>query len=135
MKLKSLLFLVCFSLFSNVFAANLHMNPNADAEDKKSITKNLTFPGFCQIEIINYLPVPVVVSGTFDDYTTTAFSIPDLDSPHYISLFYGFYCHSQMYITIESPYYLLYEAMTPVNSTIRLYPYLKNQAKAEITTR
>ncbi len=135
MKLKSLLFLVCFSLFSNVFAANLHMNPKADAEDKKSITKNLTFPGFCQIEIINYLPMPVTVYGIFDDYTTTSFYIGYNDAPHYISLFYGFRCHSEMIIRIESPYYLLYDSMTPVNSTISLFPYLKNQAKAEITTR
>lgn len=135
MKLKSLLFLVCVSLFSNVFAANLHMNPKADAEDKKSITKNLTYPGFCQIEIINNSFTDVTVFGTYDDYSTIAFDIYSFDSPHYVSLFYNLYCHSQMYITVQSPYYTLYSGWTNVNSTIRILPYLKNQAKAEVSAR
>ncbi len=135
MKLKSLLFLVCFSLFSNVFAANLHINPKADAEDKKSITKNITYPGYCQIEIINNSFTDVTVFGTYEDGSSLAFDIYSFDTPHYISLFYNFYCHSQMYITIQSPYYTLYSGWTNVNSTIRILPYLKNQAKAELSTR
>ncbi len=55
MKLKSFLFLVCFSLFTNVFAVNLHVNPKADNKDKQSIAKNVTYRGYCQIEIINIL--------------------------------------------------------------------------------
>ncbi|MCL9685522.1 hypothetical protein [Legionella maioricensis] len=135
MKLKSLLFVVCFSLFSNVFAANLHINPKADAEDKKSITKNISYPGYCQIEIINNSFTDVTVFGTYEDGSSLAFGIYSFDAPHYISLYYNLYCHSQMYITVQSPYYTLYSGWTNVNSTIRILPYLKNQAKAELSTR
>lgn len=135
MKLKSLLFLICFSLFNTVFAANLHMHPKADDADKKSIQKSLTYPGYCQIEIINDSFTDVRVFGTFDDGSTVDFNIYRFESPHYISLFYNFYCHSSMYITIQSPYYTIYSAWTNVNSTIRIVPYLNKQAKAQISTR
>lgn len=127
MKLKSLLFLVCFSLFTNVFAVNLHINPKADSEDKKSIAKGVTYPGYCQIEIINDSFTDVSVFGTYDDGSSVGFDIYRFDAPHYISLFYNFYCHSQMYITIQSPYYTLYSGWTNVNSTIRILPYLKKK--------
>ncbi|HEL8434913.1 TPA: hypothetical protein U0D71_000105, partial [Legionella pneumophila] len=81
MKLKSLLFVVCFSLFSNVFAANLHLHPKADNADKKSIQKSVTYPGYCQIEIINQSFTDVRVFGTFDDGTTIDFNIYRYESP------------------------------------------------------
>lgn len=135
MKLKSLLLVVCFSLFSQVFAANLHLSPKADEQDKKSIAKNLTYPGYCQIEIINDSFTDLRVFGTFDDGATLDFSIYRYESPHYISLFYDFYCHSGMYITIQSPYYTVYSGWTNTNSTIRVIPYLKKQVKAQLSTR
>ncbi|WP_298627142.1 hypothetical protein [uncultured Legionella sp.] len=134
MKLKSLLVIVFFSLFTNVFAANVHLNSNASNEDKQSIQKGVTYPGYCQIEIINQSFTDVRVFGTFDDGTTVDFNIYRYESPHYISLFYNFYCHNGMYITIQSPYYTIYSGWTDVNSTIRVVPYLK-QAKAELSTR
>lgn len=135
MKLKSLLFVVCFSLFANVFAANTHLHPKADAQDKKSISKNVTYPGYCQIEIINDSFTDVNVFGTFDDGSTINFNVYRYESPHYISLFYYFYCHSGMYLTISSPFYTVYSGWTNVNSTVRIVPYLSKQVKAEITTR
>ncbi|CAM2939089.1 hypothetical protein [Legionella worsleiensis] len=134
MKLKSLLIVVCFSFFSHAFAANMHLNPNADSKDKQSIEKSVAYPGYCQIEIINQSFTDVTVFGTFDDGSTVDFNIYRYESPHYISLFYNFYCHSGMYITITSPYYTLYSGWTNVNSTIRVVPYLK-QAKVELSTR
>lgn len=135
MKLKSLLFVVCFSLFTNVFAANLHMHPKADSADKKSIEKGITYPGYCQIEIINDSFTDVRVFGTFDDGSMVDFDIYRFESPHYISLFYNYYCHNSMYITIQSPYYTLYSGWTDVNSTIHVVPYLNKQAKVELSTR
>ncbi len=134
MRLRSLLFVVCVSLFTNVFAANVHLNPNADSKDKQSIQKSITYPGYCQIEIINQSFTDVSVFGTFDDGSNVDFNIYRYESPHYISLFYNFYCHSGMYIIIQSPYYTVYSGWTNVNSTIRVVPYLK-QAKAEISAR
>jgi hypothetical protein len=135
MKLKSFLFVLCFSLFTNVFAANTHLHPKADAADKKSMAQNLTYPLYCQIEIINDSFTDVNVFGTFDDGSTINFNIYRYESPHYVSLFYYFYCHSGMYLTIQSPYYTVYSGWTDVNSTIRIVPYLKNEAKATVTTR
>lgn len=142
MKLKSMLFVLCFSLLANVFAANVHFNPKMQNEDKKTVEKGISYPGYCQIEIINDSFTDVRVYGTFDDGASLDFSIYRYESPHYISLFYYGYCHSGMYITIQSPFYTIYSGWTNVNSTIRIVPYLKNQAnglnnqaKAEISTR
>lgn len=135
MKLKSLLFLLCLSLFTNVFAANIHMNPKADAKDKQSIAKNMSYPGYCQIEIINNSFSDVMVFGTFDDGSTIDFGIYSYEQPHYISLFYNFYCHGQMYITINSPFSTVYSGWTSVNSTIYVTPFLNKQLKATVTER
>lgn len=135
MKLKSLLFLVCFSLCTQVIGANLHLNPKANNEDKKSIAKNVSYPGYCQIEIINDSFVDVNVYGTFDDGSSISFNIYRYEAPHYISLFYDFYCHNDMYITIQSRYQMIYSGWTEVNSTIRLVPFLNQQVKAKLTAR
>jgi hypothetical protein len=129
------LFVLFFSLFANVFAANTHLHPKADAADKKSISKNLAYPGFCQIEIINDSYNDVNVLGTFDDGTSINFNVYRYENPHYISLFYYSYCHSGMYLSIASPYGNVYSGWTNVNSSIRIIPYLNKQAKAKITTR
>ena len=135
MKLRSLLFVVCFSLFTNIFAANIHLHPKADQADKKPAGKSMMYPGYCQIEIINDSFTDVRVFGTFDDGSTLDFNIYRYESPHYISLFYNFYCHSSMYITIQSPFYTVYSGWTNVNSTIRVVPYLQNQSKVQISKR
>lgn len=135
MKLKSLFAVLCFSLVTNVFAANMHMHPKADAADQKTVSKSLTYPGFCQIEIINDSFMDLRVYGTFDDGSVVDFNIYRYEAPHYISLYYYFYCHNGMYLTIQSPYNTVYSGYTDVNSTIRIVPYLKKQAKAELSTR
>lgn len=136
MKLKPFLFVACFSLFTSVFAANTHLHPKADAADKQSIAKKATYPGYCQIEIINDSISDVDVYGTFDDGSTLGFDMYRFET-HYISLFYNFFCHGSMYLTIVSPYYPnfpIYSGWTNVNSTIHLVPYLK-QIKAQVTSR
>lgn len=135
MKLKSLLFILCFGLFSQSFAANLHLHPKADTADKQSIQKSISYPGYCQIEIINDSFTDVRVFGTFDDGSNVDFNIYRFESPHYISLFYNFYCHNGMMLTIQSPFYTLYSGWTDVNTTIRLVPYLNKMTKAEVSTR
>lgn len=141
MKLKSLLFMVGLGLFTNLFAANVHLNPQATAKDKTAIAKNVAYPGFCEIEIINESYTNVRVFGTFDDGATTVFDIYSYESPHYINLFYSWYCHSGMYITIVSPYNTIYSGWTDVNSTIRVVPYYgatgkdKQQLKAVVTSK
>lgn len=134
MKLKSLVFVICLSLLGTVFAANVHLNPKADAADKKSVAKEMMYPGYCQIEIINSSFTDVYVYGTFDDGSTVDFGIYRYEAPHYVSLFYYFYCHSGMYLTIQSPYGVVYSSWTSVDSTIQIVPYLKG-AKAEVSSR
>lgn len=134
MKLKSLLFVICLSLFGTVFAANVHLNPNVDAADKKSIAKEMMYPGYCQIELINESFTDVYVTGTFDDGAMIDFSIYRYEAPHYINLFYYFYCHSGMYLTVQSPYGVVYSGWTSVDSTVRIVPYLKG-VKAEISSK
>lgn len=135
MKLKSVLFAVFFALFSNVFAANLHLNPAANNEDIKTVNKGISYPGFCQIEIINDSFSDVRVYGTFDDGESLGFNIYRYEAPHYISLFYGFGCHSGMFISVYSDFGTIYSGWTDVNSTIRVVPYLAKQAKAQVSVR
>lgn len=135
MKLRSLVLVFLFSLFTHAFAANLHLHPKADNADKKSIEKNMNYPGFCQIELINDSFTDVRVFGSFDDGSTLDFNIYRYEYPHYISLFYNFYCHSGMYISIQSPFYTVYSGWTNVGSTIRIVPYLQNKAKVHISQR
>lgn len=135
MKLKSLLFVICIGFMGTIFAANVHLNPRADAADKKSITKEMMYPGFCQIEIINDSFTDVYVYGSFDDGTTINFSIFSYEAPHYISLFYYFYCHEGMYISINSPYGIVYSGWTSVDSTIHVLPFLRKGIKAELSSR
>jgi len=134
MKLKSLMFVVCVGLFSNLFAANVHLNPKTDVADKKSLAKAM-YPGYCQIEIINDSFTDVYVIGTFDDGSTIDFSIYRYEAPHYISLFYYFYCHPGMYLTIQSPYGVAYSGWTNIDSTVRVVPFLRNGIKAEVLSR
>lgn len=135
MKLRSLALVFLFSLFTHAFAANLHLHPKADITDKKSIEKNMNYPGFCQIELINDSFTDVRVFGSFDDGSTLDFNIYRYEYPHYISLFYNFYCHSGMYISIQSPFYTVYSGWTNVGSTIRIVPYLQNKAKVQISQK
>lgn len=135
MKLKSLLFVVCLGLFSNLFAANEHVHPKADAADRKTISKSTMYPGYCQIELINDSFTDVYVYGTFDDGTTVNFSIYRYEAPHYINLFYYFYCHTGMYLTVQSPYGVVYSGWTNVDSTVHIVPFFAKGAKAEITAR
>lgn len=88
MKLKSLLLVCFFSLFSSVFAANVHVNPKVDSADQKAIKSETVYPGFCEIEIINDSFTDVRVYGTFDDGQTINFNMYRFEAPHYISLFY-----------------------------------------------
>jgi len=135
MKLKSLLLVICFSLFPQVFEANLHINSKANESDKKSIAKETTFPGYCEIEVINDSYSDVRVYGTYDDGSIVDFNIYRFEAPHYISLYYYLYCHSGMYLTIQSSYGVIYSAWTSVDSSIRIVPYLDKKAKIELSHR
>ena len=40
-----------------------------------------------------------------------------------------------MYLTVQSPYGIVYSGWTSVDSTVHIVPYLKKAAKAKITAR
>lgn len=131
MKLKSLLLMLCFSLFTNAFAVNLHLHPKVNEGQKTD--KNLSYPGYCEIEIINDSYTDVFVSGLFDDDSyLDDFTIYRYERPHYVSLFYYNYCHRGMNLTVRTPYYgVIYSGWTPTSSTVRIVPYLGG-VKAEV---
>lgn len=138
MKLKSLFFLVCMSLFSTGFAANAHQHPQVaqqgDQGEKKPTQEGLQYPAYCEIEIINDSYSNVTVYGTFDDgVSLVPFNVYSFESPHYISLWYYGYCHAGMDIRIRTFLgYTVYAGYTPTHTTIHLVPYLTNQVKAEV---
>lgn len=135
MKLKSMVLVLCFGLFTNAFAANVHSNPKATSEDQKSIASKV-YPGNCEIEIVNRSYTDVRITGTFDDYTDMyPFWVYSYESPHYISLFYNWYCHSGMWLTVTAPNGVIYSGWTATQSTINIVPFLDKQAKAEMSSR
>ena len=132
MKLKSLLFALCFCLIGQTFAANAHLHPKATEADKKPAGKSMMFPGYCEIEIINNSIDNVRVYGSFDDSTPLEpFTIFYYDAPHYISLYYYGYCHSCMNLMFQGPYGTIYSGWTKVNSTVRIVNYLNKGIKSE----
>lgn len=139
MKLKAVWLFVCVSMCSHLFAANLHLHPKADSkeanESSRSVEKNMSYPGYCEIEIINDSFTDLRVFGTFDDNSPLYFNIFRYDPPHYVGLYYYSYCHNGMYLTIQNPYYTVFSGWVNTNSTVRIVPYLNQQPKAEITAR
>lgn len=135
MKLKSLIFGLCVALCSSVFAANQHLHPqvNLNADEKLS-AKNISYPGYCEIEIINNSFEDIRVYGVFDDGASLLpFNVYSFEAPHYISLYYYGYCHAGMDIYIDSwNGYHIYSGYTERRSTIRIVPYFANQLKADI---
>ena len=137
MKLRSLVFGLCVSLCSSVFAANQHLHPQANNTDKAPQDKKVSYPGFCEIEIINRSFEHVSVYGVFDDGASLEpFNVYSFESPHYISLYYYGYCHSGMNLfinTFDGDY--LYSGYTPTGTTIRIVPYLAKQLKVELSKK
>lgn len=138
MKLKSITMGCLVALCSSAYAANNHVHPEDKSGEKAAAAPAVQakYAGFCEIEIINQSYDDVRVSGTFDDgYPLQPFTIYSYEAPHYISLFYYGYCHYGMNLYIDSYYgYTLYAAYTPRESTVRIVPYLKEKAKAELVT-
>jgi len=137
MKLKSLLFSVCLSMVSSVYAINQHIHPNDGPIEKSPTDKSMTWPGYCEIEIINRSYQDIYVSGEFDDgYILDPFTIYSFEGPHYVSLYYYGYCHVGMYLYISTHEgYLLYSGYTKRRSSIRVLPYYGNQMKVEVSAK
>ncbi|KTD06113.1 hypothetical protein Lgra_2890 [Legionella gratiana] len=149
MKLKSLLFAICFGLFGHAVAANQHMHPKANEVDnnKNAASKPSMLPGYCEIEVINESYTDVYVDGFFDDNAyLKPFRVFSFDAPHYISLYYYGACHYGMQLRVASagsPYFI-YDRWTTVGSTVHIVPYLANalnksendkNVKVEVTTK
>ncbi len=137
MKLKSIILMCCLSLCTSVFAANLHLHSQENKNENMAPNKGLMWPGYCEIEIINDSYDDVHVFGVFDDGSSLQpFNVYSYESPHYISLFYYFYCHSGMDIYIDTFRGVrVYAGYTRSNSTIHIVPLFGNQIKAEVRAR
>lgn len=136
MKLKAIAMSCLVALGSSVYATNNHVHP----EDKSAVVPGApavkaNFAGYCEIEVINQSRRDVWVSGTFDDgVPLDPFAIYSYESPHYISLYYYGYCHYGMDLYIDSASgYPLYTAYTKGGTTVRIVPYLKDNAKVELS--
>lgn len=100
-------------LSSTVFATNLHVHPQHDPKDASFKKEKMSYPGYCQLEVLNTLPVAFYVNGQFDDGSyLPPFYVNPYEPPHYISLYYHGYCHQSMQLSITTT--------APVHSTIRI---------------
>lgn len=118
-------FILLISLvFGNAWAAeNIHYYPNTEAPaiNKKEV-KDLKYPGYCEIEIVNDSHYTVRVNGVFTDgYELEPFRIYPHEYPHYISLYYYGWCHYGMDIYIETlAGYRVYSGYTRRYDTIHI---------------
>lgn len=137
MKLRAIILGFCVGFCSSVLAVNQHIHPQVGNGDNKSTEKNVGYPGYCEIEIINRSFDDVTVYGIFDDgVTMEPFNIYSFESPHYISLYYYNYCHAGMNLYIDTfSGYHVYSGYTYAKSTVRIVPYWANQLKAEIVNK
>lgn len=136
MKIRSMLFVLCFGLCSIVMASpSVHTHPKADSVNQKATAQALTYPGSCDIEIINDSYTDLQVLVTFDDGARTSFHMYPRDIPQYVDLYYYGRCHSSAYITIQSPYDTAYSGWTSVGTTLRIGPYLNHSFKVKSSTR
>ncbi len=133
MKFKSITMGCMLALASSVYADNHHVHPQAkNAVETAAPSLQAKYAGYCEIEIINQSYDDVRVNGTFDDGSPLqSFTIYSYEAPHYVSLFYYGYCHYGMNLYIDSYYgYNLYSGYTTRESTVRIVPYLRQNAAA-----
>lgn len=94
--------LLILSLLVGSSWANTNGFPHSEIKSLKS-SKELTTPGYCQIEIVNHSNYVIRVFGVFDDgEELRTFRMYPHEYPHYISLFYYGYCHYGMNLDIET---------------------------------
>jgi len=134
MKLKPLIFGLCIGLCSSVFATNEALQSPVNDVENRAPLKKASYPGYCEIEIINNSFDDIRVYGVYDDGASmTPFNMYSFEAPYYIPLYYYGYCHAGMNLYIDTfSGYHIYAGYTERRSTIRVVPYLANQLKAEV---
>jgi len=137
MKLKSLIFGLCVSLCSSAFAVDQTPLAQANNANERTVLKKASYPGYCEIEVINNSFDDIRVYGVYDDGATMIpFNMYSFESPYYISLYYYGYCHAGMNLYIDTfSGYHIYAGYTQKGTTIRVVPYLANQLKAEVSKK
>lgn len=125
----------CLSLTTSVFAVN-HLHLQESAKNSANVSKMVTYPGVCEIEIVNESNLNLVVSGNFMDGTQlTPFHFPFYDSLHYISLYYGGKCYRGMYIYINTlTGHPIFSGYVLTHHTVYVLPFSR-EAKVEITPK
>ena len=124
MNVKSWIVGLCLSLCSTVFAGDRHLHPQANNSDDTSSKKNISLPGYCEIEVINRSYDNVKVYGVYNDgLTMEPFNVYSFERPHYISLFYYGYCHLGMNLDIVTwSGYHKYSDYTEIGTTVQILP-------------
>jgi hypothetical protein len=139
MKLKAITFACCLSWFGPVVADNHHHYHPANA----TAPKKTMIPGYCEIEIINFLEETIHVTGVFqDDTLLRPFEINNIFYPNgtsdYISLEYkdalGFRCHSKMHLQISTSRVSLLNRDVYQGKVIEI-SYGANQAKVSVRNK
>lgn len=139
MKFKSILFILCFGMLTQTFAANVHFHPSQEAT--ATVKQNQQSPENrpqCSIRIVNNSGSNAHVTGVFTDGSRIGFNIYRNDPPHDISLFYHGYCHNSMKITISTPYDgIVYSEWTQVGEVLYVVRNLHNanQLKVDVSTK
>jgi len=123
------------SFVTSIFATNVHQNAKAKLQENDVKTQSAKKLGGCEVVIINRSYMDLYVQGTFDDYTSIGFPISRYDGPHYIDMYYDYYCHPYMDLLITSPYGIVFQTTVRVGSSIFIEPYLANQVKVNVTNK
>ena len=138
MKFKALLLILLGSMSSIVMAeqhAHPNLNPNDQSQQASKNSKQMTYPGSCEIELLNHSSYDVRVNGVFDDgISLIPFNIYSYDAAQYISLYYYGYCHDGMDLYIDTFFGTsVYAGYVPRYTTIRIVNSLFGQNKLQAT--
>lgn len=134
MKLKSLMVSLCLSACSMAFAGEQPLNAQGNGAGPLAASKNLSAPGYCEVELINQSYDNVTVYGTYEDgVSMKPFNMYRYDTYH-IPLYYYYSCHSSIYldiVTFNGAH--IYSSWTRTGQIVRIVPsYFSGQLKVEL---
>lgn len=134
MKLTALFFGICVGTCPSIFASNTFPISAGTTTKHAPPSQHASFPGYCEIEIVNNSFDDIRVYGVFDDGALLEpINIYSFEAPYHIPLYYYGYCHAGMNLYIDTfTGYHVYAGYTERRSSIHV-PYYTNPLKVEVS--
>lgn len=109
MQMKYIIGVIAAAMIGQAQASHVVTHPSQTQSNTVSVEKRAMMPGYCQVELLNHSPYVLTVNGVFDDNSTFWFQMYPNDSAYYVDLLYYSVCHPSVYLTISSPFGVVYQ--------------------------